>query len=99
MSLEIVFLRGAEADLLAAFTRYENRLEGLGEESLIAIDGGVTLIGEFPEIAPVYHLSFRRLVVSRFPFGIFYAIESDRIVVHAVLDLRQAPEKILKRLK
>ena len=31
------------------------------------------------------------------PFGIFYVVESNRIVFHAVSDLRQDPEKIRER--
>ena len=31
------------------------------------------------------------------PFGIFYVVESNRIVIHAVPDLRQDPEKIRER--
>jgi hypothetical protein len=30
--------------------------------------------------------------------GIFYAVEPGRLVVHAVLDLRQDPETIRRRL-
>lgn len=41
---------------------------------------------------------FHRGLVSRFPFGIYYKIEGKRIVVFAVLDLRQDPERIQLRL-
>ena len=41
---------------------------------------------------------FRRGLISRFPFGIYYTIERKRIVVFAVLDLRQNPENIRSRL-
>ena len=40
---------------------------------------------------------YRRLLIPRYPFGIFYVVESNRIVVHAVPDLRQDPEKIRER--
>jgi hypothetical protein len=33
------------------------------------------------------------LLIPRYPFGIFYVAESNRIVIHAILDLRQDPEK------
>jgi hypothetical protein len=41
---------------------------------------------------------FRRGLISRFPFGSYYKIEGKRIVVFAVLDLRQNPESIQSRL-
>jgi plasmid stabilization system protein ParE len=98
MSREAVLLRGAETDLQVAFGRYEDKVEGLGEEFLLTIDGSLTAIVQFPELAPVYHKTVRRLVVNRFPYGVFYAVEGRRIVVHAVLDLRQDPRSIRKRL-
>src|SRR6516162_8975731 len=39
----------------------------------------------------------RRVLIPRYPFGIFYVAESNRIVIHAILDLRQDPEKIRER--
>ena len=99
MSLEVVFLRGAESELLAAFSRYEDKIEGLGAEFLVSVDGNLELIKQFPEMAPVYYQEIRRCVVSRFPYGVFYAVESHRIVVHAVLDLRQDPQSIRKRFE
>ena len=39
---------------------------------------------------------FVRIVLAG-PFGIFYVVESNRIVVHAVPDLRQDSEKIRER--
>ena len=61
MTREVVFLRGAEADLQAAFDRYEDKVEGLGEELMLTIDGSLTAICQFPEMAPVYHKTIRRL--------------------------------------
>jgi hypothetical protein len=42
----------------------------------------------------LYRGRYRRLLTPRYPFGIFYVVESNRIVIHAVPDLRQDPEKI-----
>jgi hypothetical protein len=40
----------------------------------------------------------RRLVVSKTPLGVFYALAGRRVLVAAILDLRQSPESIQKRL-
>ena len=53
---------------------------------------------ELPESAPVYAGEFRRLLVRKFDHGIFYRIHGARIVVTAVLDLRQDPTTIRRRL-
>src|SRR3977135_2469466 len=71
--------------------RYEEILPGLGDrfgaEGLAALFRTV----ELPESAPVYAGEFRRLLVRKFDHGIFYRIHGARIVVTAVLDLRQDP--------
>jgi plasmid stabilization system protein ParE len=51
----------------------------------------------FPLIGRLYRSRYRRLLIPRYPFGIFYVVESNRIVIHAVLDLRQDPKKIRER--
>ena len=53
----------------------------------------------FPEIAPAFHESYRRLLVHGFPYGIFYMIEGRRIIVSGVMDLRQDPDIIRRRLR
>ena len=53
---------------------------------------------DFPEIAPSFHNGYRRLLVHGFPYGVFYTIEGRRIVVAGVMDLRQDPTSIRKRL-
>ena len=36
----------------------------------------------------LYRGRYRRLLIPRYPFGVFYVVESYRIVIHAVPDLR-----------
>lgn len=90
--MEVTFFAGAEADLFAAWVRYEELLPGWGTVSRPKY--GRT----WPESAPIYAGEFRRLLVRRFEHGIFYRIHGARIVVTAVLDLRQDPAKIRERL-
>lgn len=47
----------------------------------------------------VHSAPFRRKLVSgHYQFGVFYILESKRLIVHAIIDLRKDPEQILKRL-
>lgn len=41
---------------------------------------------------------FRRKLVPRSPFAIYYTVEGGRLIIHAVFDQRQDPQKILDRL-
>jgi hypothetical protein len=41
---------------------------------------------------------YRRLLIPKYPFGIFYVVETGRFVIHAIMDLRQDPKSIERRL-
>jgi hypothetical protein len=62
------------------------------------LDAALTLLREHPEVAPVYMGPYRRMLIRSFPFGIFYQVQSKRLVVAAILDLRQNPELLERRL-
>ncbi len=99
MSLPVEFLSGADADLQGIFNRFEEYQEGFGVEFLTAVEAYLARIAVFPEIAPRYFETVRRQVMQRFPYGIFYEPHPTRILVAAILDLRQDPQKIQERLK
>ncbi len=63
------------------------------------LDAAFGRLRTFPEISPPIHEAHRRLLVHGFPYGIFYTLEGRRIIVAAVMDLRQDPEIIRRRLR
>src|SRR5438876_567623 len=99
MSLRVEFLSGADADLKEIFNRFEDYRQGFGAEFITVVDAYLARIAVFPEIAPIYFESIRRQVMQRFPYGIFYEPEPTRILVAAILDLRQDEQQILRRLQ
>jgi hypothetical protein len=99
MNLPVEFLSGADADLQAAFNRFEDYRESFGAEFMTSVDVHLTHIARFPLIAPLYLRTVRRRVMHGFPFGIFYEPHATRIIVIAILDLRQDPERIRQRLQ
>ena len=98
MSLRVELLAGADADLQTIFNRFEGYGDGCGVELLTAVDAYLERIAIFPEIAPMYCDGVRRQVMQGFPYGIFYEPHPTRILVVAILDLRQDPKKIRQRL-
>ena len=95
---ELVFLLSAEADIQAAYEFYEAIQVRRGEVFMRCLDAALGQLRAFPEIARVFHDSYRRLLVHGFPYGIFYSLEGSRIIVMGVMDLRQDPERIRIRL-
>ena len=81
----------AKDDLRIAFQWYEAQRRGLGMAFLDCVEAAIETILEMPKLYAEHHANFRRALVRRFPFSIFYTIEEKEIVLHAVFDNRQDP--------
>ena len=99
MIRRIILLQQAELDIEGAHDWYENQSPGLGQEFLRNIEACLFLIKRNPEINRVIYKSFRRGLVRRFPFAIFYEREKNDLVVYAVFHCSQNPVKWKKRLR
>ena len=91
MSLPVVYRRKVGRDLAAAFGYYEDQLEDLGEKFLTAVDSTFDAIEHFPEMFARIHGEVRRALVSRFPYAVFYRVESRQVVVLTVLHTSRDP--------
>ncbi len=78
----------AGEDLELAFIWYEDQRYGLGFEFLDCVEAAIETISRMPELYARHHADFRRTLVRRFPFSIFYTLEKEEIVVHAIFDNR-----------
>lgn len=95
--MKISFHPAARLELDDAFIWYEEQAVGLGYEFLDEIDKALRLIVTFPEFQPLVDEKIRRCLVNRFPYGIFYGINLDTIVVVAVAHLKRKPAYWAKR--
>ena len=59
-------------DIAEACVWYEGRRAGLGEEFLSSVEACLESIRRWPEIYPVVYESYRRSLVRRFPYAVFY---------------------------
>ena len=98
MILRVEFLSGADVELQAAFNHFENYRNGFGLEFLTVVEACLARIAGHPDIAPLYLDDVHRQVMQRFPYGI-YVPYPTRVVVIAILDLRQDQERIFRRLR
>jgi len=92
--MKIIYTGRAKFETESAFSWYERQRPGLGFEFLDCLEVAIRHIISFPESCQVVHSCFRRCVIRRFPFSIFFTIEAEGIVVHAVFDNRQDPKKM-----
>ena len=91
--MRLCYTDKAKDDLELAFSWYERQRRGLGFDFLDCVEIALQIIIENPEIYRMRYLNFRACIIRRFPFSIFYTIESDEIIVHSVFDNRQDPKK------
>jgi len=96
--MEVVFLVAAEQDLQDAYNWVAEHRPSKENSFLIDVESRLEHLKSFPLIGRLYRGRYRRLLIPRYPFGIFYVVESDRIVIHAIFDLRRSPEKLRERL-
>lgn len=87
----------AEIDIEEAALWYEKQSKGLGEEFLDEIHAAGAIIAVNPKIYQPIYKNIRRAVIRRFPFGIFYHVEEDAIVVFAVMHGSRHPKNWKKR--
>ncbi len=96
---EITILAGADREILEIYVLLEDFQPGLGDRFSTGLDRTLSLIGSNPGIGPFFRKDIRRMLVKGFPYAAFYTIEPTRIILQAVLDLRQSPEAIRRRLR
>lgn len=93
MAQQLVIRPEAEADIAETYRWYEDQQTGLGVDFLLALDTTFQLIRQNPNLFPKLYKNIRRVLIRRFPYGIFYLEEEDRVVVLAVLHARRDPER------
>jgi len=98
MKRALIIRPEAERDLAEAYQWYESQLAGLGSDFLLRLDATLSSIQRTPDLYPTVHRKIRRALIRRFPYGIFYLVERNRIVVLGVLHARRDPRTWRRRM-
>jgi len=96
--MKVRILDEAEQDLVDGFRFYETQEAGLGDYFIDSLFSDIDSLHLYAGIHLV-HFGCHRLLSKRFPFAIYYKVDSKTASVWAVLDCRQDPDKIADRLK
>ena len=92
MSLPLLVRVEAAQDLEDAAAWYEVQSRGLGQEFLGEVRLTLQRVAEQPGLYPSMHRGTQRALTRRFPFGVFYRVEQDSIVVVAVMHGSRDPQ-------
>ena len=96
--MRVKILDEAEQDLLDGSYFYEVQDEGLGDYFLDSLSSDIDSLQLFFGIHPK-QAGYYRMLSKRFPFAVYYRIETKTVYVYAVLDCRRDPEWIQNRLR
>ena len=97
--MKIVIQSSALADLAGGFDFYEQIEPGLGGYFLDSLYSDIDSLQLYAGIHIIHFGKYHRLLSKRFPYGIYYQVEENAVLVRAVLDLRRDPEWIKRRLR
>lgn len=98
MTYALRFLPQVEMDVRNGRTWYEAKAPGLGEEFLRVFYACAEELARDPQIYPRIHREFRRRLLRRFPYAIYFRIEGDRVVVFGLFHCARDPRRLRREL-
>ena len=87
----------ADLDVAAAYQWYEAERTGLGLEFLGQLSTAYDRIVADPLSYRALESGIRRALLRRFPYAVYFAVESDVVVVLAVLHVSRDPAEWQRR--
>ncbi len=93
MSARLIIRKAAEAQITEAYNWYEKKRTSLGNDFLRAIDESLVTIELNPQAFQLKYKNIRAIYTKRFPYGVFYLIDKQKIIVFAVFHLSQNPRR------
>jgi len=81
----------AQTEFVSAGRFYENQRLGLGLDFTLSIQRTYERLLEFPAAGARFGRRLRRVLVPKFPYGLLYRVEPDRIYIIAVMHLHRRP--------
>jgi len=81
----------AQNEFASAARFYEDQQRGLGLDFTLTIQRTYERLLESPAAGTPFGRRLRRVLVPKFPYGLLYRVEGDRIYVIAVMHLHRRP--------
>jgi len=69
----------AQDEFISAARFYEGQTEGLGLDFITTVQHTYERLVDFPASGPPFGRRLRRLLVPKFPYGLLYRVEPERI--------------------
>lgn len=80
-----------------AYEWYEEQVPGLGKELIEALEVQFELIAQSPQLYVESQRGVRRALLSRFPYGVFYASKGEIVSILGVVHTSRSPRRWPRR--
>lgn len=97
MDYQLLVRKEAEADIIEAFEYYEFCQKNLGQSFLQSIEESLEKIQNNPLLYKEIHRHVRRVFINRFPYGVYFVILENTLLVIGVIHARKNPLHWKKR--
>ena len=81
----------AATELDESISYYETKAEGFGDRFLAEVRAAVLFIQDFPESSPVIEREVRRKVLVKYPYDLFYVVESAGVTILSIAHESRRP--------
>lgn len=86
-------------DVAEAFHWYEERAEGLGQDLVRKYYAAIAAAERNPELFQEVHSDFRRVLLRRFPYALYFRLEGDVIIFVLLFPCVRNPRLLRKKLR
>ncbi len=99
MTYNIVLSELAQIEITAIKDWYDEKSPQIGMDFILTIEDTFARIAANPDIYPVILFKkFRRALMRRFPYAIYFRVEGSEIKISAVFHHRRAPQILYHNL-
>jgi plasmid stabilization system protein ParE len=91
MTYSLQFLPEVEDDVIKSYSWYKIKSRALGEDFLRIFYASAHDIPGNPLLYPKVYKEFRRRLIRRFPYAIYFALDDDRIIVFGLFHCARNP--------
>lgn len=99
MNFELYFLPQVEQDVTSAMAWYNEKASNLGSEFRRTFLAQAAEVGRSPKQYRRVHGKFRRALLRRFPYAMYFQQEEQRVVVFGVFHTARDPLWVNANLK
>lgn len=94
MTHVLSFLPEVEDDAVDTYTWYESKARGLGEEFLRVFYACAREISRNPFMYRRVYKEFRRRLLRRFPYAMYFRVEEEQVVVYGLFHCARDPQRV-----